>query len=170
MACITFELPVATKNPTNQRKHPMTRHRRAKGQRDATHLLWPGWSGPALLVVRLTRMAPRRIDSDDNLPAALKSLRDEAARQFRVDDASPLVRWVYAQAPGAPSVLVELSWRRLRWPRRYTPTTPWPRCRRCRPHPCLRAKSARSRRRRPRAHHTTPQVRAATTGTCRTYE
>lgn len=38
-----------------------------------------------------------------------------------MDGALPLVRWVYAQAPGAPSVLVELSWGRLRWLRRYTP-------------------------------------------------
>ncbi|WP_163998664.1 hypothetical protein [Pyxidicoccus caerfyrddinensis] len=112
MTCsrITFEVPVVTKNPTNQREHPMARHRRAQGQRDTTGLLWPGWMGPALLVVRLTRVAPRRLDRDDNLPSALKSVRDEVARQLRVDDASPLVRWVYAQLQGEPRVLVELAW------------------------------------------------------------
>ncbi|NMO21916.1 hypothetical protein HPC49_40405 [Pyxidicoccus fallax] len=107
---IRFDVPIATKNPTNQREHPMARHRRAKGQRQATHLFWPGWKGPALLVVRLTRVSPRRLDSEDNLPAALKSVRDEVAKKLRLDDDSPLVRWVYAQAQGAPSVLVELSW------------------------------------------------------------
>ncbi|MFB1482254.1 hypothetical protein [Corallococcus sp. RDP092CA] len=110
MSCIKFEVPVRTVNITNRREHHMETHRRAKGQRDATHLLWPGWSGPALLVVRLTRVSPGTLDSGDNLPAALKSIRDEVARQLRLDDASPLVRWVYAQALGAPSVLVELSW------------------------------------------------------------
>ena len=112
MSCsrITIEVPVGTKNPTNQREHPMARHKRASGERDATGLLWPGWSGPVLLVVRLTRVSPRLLDAEDNLPAALKSIRDEVAKQLRVDDASPLVRWLYAQAKGQPSVLVELSW------------------------------------------------------------
>ncbi|RKI32152.1 hypothetical protein D7Y27_36500 [Corallococcus sp. AB004] len=110
MSCIRIEMPVETVNTSNRREHHMQRHRRAKGQRDATQLLWPGWSGPALLVVRLTRVSPRTLDSGDNLPIAMKSIRDEVARQLRLDDASPLVRWVYAQAKGAPSVLVELSW------------------------------------------------------------
>ncbi|RKH05092.1 hypothetical protein [Corallococcus carmarthensis] len=110
MSCIRFEVPVETVNTSNRREHHMQRHKRAKGQRAATHLLWPGWSGPALLVVRLTRMSLRALDSGDNLPIAMKSIRDEVARQLRLDDASPLVRWVYAQAQGAPSVLVELSW------------------------------------------------------------
>ncbi|RKI09817.1 hypothetical protein D7Y15_23245 [Corallococcus sp. AB030] len=110
MSCIRFEVPVETVNTSNRREHHMQRHRRAKGQRDATHLLWPGWSGPALLVVRLTRVSPRTLDTGDNLPIAMKSIRDEVARQLRLDDASPLVRWVYAQAQGEPSVLVELSW------------------------------------------------------------
>lgn len=110
MSCIRFTVPVQTVNITNRREHPMARHRRSKGQRDATHLLWPGWSGPALLVVRLTRVAPRQLDTGDNLAAALKSVRDEVAKQLRVDDGSPLVRWVYEQSPGEASVLVELSW------------------------------------------------------------
>ncbi|NOK32317.1 hypothetical protein HMI49_03760 [Corallococcus exercitus] len=110
MSCIRFEVPVRTVNTSNRREHHMQRHRRVKGQRDATHLLWPGWSGPALLVVRLTRVSPGQLDSGDNLPIAMKSIRDEVARQLRLDDASPLVRWVYAQSLGAPSVLVELSW------------------------------------------------------------
>lgn len=42
MACITFEVPVATKNPTNQRDQTMARHRRAKGQCDATACWGPG--------------------------------------------------------------------------------------------------------------------------------
>ncbi|NNC01873.1 hypothetical protein HJC10_03265 [Corallococcus exiguus] len=110
MSCIRFEVPVETVNTSNRREHHMQRHRRAKGQRDATQLLWPGWSGPVLLVVRLTRVSPRTLDSGDNLPVAMKSIRDEVARQLLLDDASPLVRWVYAQARGASSVLVELSW------------------------------------------------------------
>ncbi|RKH11983.1 hypothetical protein D7X74_24495 [Corallococcus sp. CA047B] len=110
MSCIRFVVPVRTVNTANRREHPMARHKRAKGQREATDLLWPGWSGPALLVVRLTRVSPKLLDKGDNLPIALKSVRDEVAKQLRLDDGSPLVRWVYEQAKGEPSVLVELSW------------------------------------------------------------
>lgn|GEM_PF-3839684 len=112
MTCsrIEFVLPVDTKNTSNVREHHQERAKRARGQRQATELLWPGWTGPALLVVRLTRVSPRLLDEDDNLPIALKSVRDEVARQLRVDDSSPLVRWRYAQAQGEASVLVELSW------------------------------------------------------------
>ncbi|MHA7631648.1 hypothetical protein [Corallococcus sp. M7] len=42
MSCIRFGVPVETVNTSNRREHHMQRHRRAKGQRDATHLLWPG--------------------------------------------------------------------------------------------------------------------------------
>ncbi|WP_141332896.1 hypothetical protein [Myxococcus sp. AB025B] len=112
MSCsrLVFTLPVGTKNPTNTREHHMARARRAKGQRQALELLWPGWTGPVLLAVRLTRVSPQLLDGGDNLPAALKSVRDEVAWQLRLDDASPLVRWLYAQTQGEPSVLVELSW------------------------------------------------------------
>ncbi|CAM4159373.1 hypothetical protein G4177_06060 [Corallococcus sp. ZKHCc1 1396] len=110
MSCIRFVVPVKTVNIANRREHPLARHRRSKGQREATDLLWPGWTGPALLVVRLTRVSPKQLDSGDNLPIALKSVRDEVATQLRLDDGSPLVRWVYAQAEGEPAVVVEMAW------------------------------------------------------------
>ncbi|NVJ24034.1 MULTISPECIES: hypothetical protein [Myxococcus] len=107
---IEFVLPVGTKNTSKVRDRHQVRAKREKGPRQATELLWPGWTGPVLLVVRLTRVSPRLLAGGDSLPIVLKSVRDEVARQLRVDDSSPLVRWVYAQSRGESSVLVELSW------------------------------------------------------------
>lgn len=52
------------------------------------------WLGRSeLLVVRLTRIAPRSLD-DDNAATALKSVRDGFARAIGVDDRDPRVRYV----------------------------------------------------------------------------
>lgn len=47
-------------------------------------------SGP--WCVRLTRVAPMKVD-DDNLGGALKSIQDTIAEMLGVDDGSPEVRW-----------------------------------------------------------------------------
>ncbi|WP_426751687.1 hypothetical protein [Myxococcus sp. Y35] len=107
---IEFTVPTGTVNPTNTREHHHARARRVRDEREETAAAWPGWRGPRLLVVRLTRVSPRLLDEEDNLPAALKPVRDEVARQLRLDDASPLVRWSYAQVQGPAAVVVELAW------------------------------------------------------------
>ncbi len=110
MTCIRFVVPVKAPSLTNQREHHAVRHKRTDAQRSATRRRWPGYEGGPLLVVRLTRTAPRRLD-DDNVQAALKSVRDEVAALLRVDDASPLVRWEYGQEQGPEdAVRVEVSW------------------------------------------------------------
>lgn len=103
----TVEVPVETKSTSNLREHWAARHKRTDAQRRATMAHMPPWSGGPLMVVRLTRVSPRRLD-DDNLRGALKSVRDGVAAKYRFDDASPLVAWEYAQETGKkPHVRVE---------------------------------------------------------------
>ena len=56
---------------------------------------------PALIVI--TRVAPRRLDPHDNLPAALKPVVDEIAEWLGLDtDDDPRVRWAHRQVRGEP--------------------------------------------------------------------
>lgn len=109
MTCIKFDVPIKAPSLTNQREHFRARHARTDAQRRATRTRWPGWDGGPLVVFRLTRVAPRGLDSD-NLAAALKSVRDELCACLRIDDATPLVRWEYRQEQGPERVRVELHW------------------------------------------------------------
>src|SRR5690242_6717148 len=103
-----FEVPIKTRSTSNLREHPMARYRRTDSQKAATRRRCPEWTAGPLLVVRLTRVAPRKLD-DDNVRGALKSVRDAVASSLRVDDASPLVRWEYTQEKGStPLVRVEV--------------------------------------------------------------
>jgi hypothetical protein len=88
-------LPIKTVSLTNMREHWRTRHRRTKYQREAVSLLMPkGVQIPC--TVRLTRISSGTLDSD-NLPASLKSVRDQIAALSGVDDADPRIKWEYAQ-------------------------------------------------------------------------
>jgi hypothetical protein len=64
------------------------------------------------LLVRLVRISSSKLDRDDNLRLALKSVKDSVAAQLKVDDESPLVEWAYGQergAPGKPAVRIEIE-------------------------------------------------------------
>ena len=52
---------------------------------------------PLPVVVRITRVGPRRLD-DDNLARSAKALRDGVADWLGCDDGDPRVSWHYAQA------------------------------------------------------------------------
>ena len=105
---ISFTIPLKTKNTLNVREHWAVRAKRAANQKRAVRLLCPAWTSGPLLVVKLTRVSPRSMDSD-GVVAALKSVRDGIATWLRIDDASPLVRWEYEQERGEPCVKVEVS-------------------------------------------------------------
>lgn len=108
MRIIQFEIPIKTQSTSNLREHWAVKAKRVEAQKRATRSMCPAWTGGSLLVVTLTRVAPRRLD-DDNLRGALKSVRDAVASWLRVDDASPLVRWEYGQEKGTgASVRVEV--------------------------------------------------------------
>jgi hypothetical protein len=88
-------LPIKTVSLTNQREHWRTRYKRTKYQREAVSMLMPK-GVPVPCTVRLTRISSGVLD-DDNLPASLKSVRDQIAALSGVDDADPRIKWVYAQ-------------------------------------------------------------------------
>jgi hypothetical protein len=104
---ISFTIPIRAPSTPNLREHWAARAKRAKAQKLAARAQCPPYSLSPLLVVTLTRVAPRELDSD-NLQGALKSVRDGIATWLRIDDASPLVEWEYAQEKGEPSVRVEV--------------------------------------------------------------
>jgi len=106
---IEFTIPGAAPSTPNLREHWATKAKRVKAQRAAVGRKMPKWTEGPLLIVRLTRVGPRPLDTD-NLATALKGHRDAVAARLRVDDASPLVRWEYHQVKGEPAVVVQ-AWR-----------------------------------------------------------
>jgi len=103
---MTVIIPIHTVSELNVREHHMARYRRRKGQRQAAYALVrsrlpscfePDWP----MVVTLTRIAPRRLDAHDGLPASLKAVVDGIADALGIDDGSASVAWVYAQRKGA---------------------------------------------------------------------
>lgn len=64
------------------------------------------WGWP-YVVVRLVRVAPRQLDSD-NAASAAKSVRDGVADALGVDDRDPRVVWLVDQERGQARVRVEL--------------------------------------------------------------
>ncbi len=104
---ISFTVPVQAPSASNLREHWAVRAKRVDKQKVATRAKCPVWAYGPLLIVTLTRVAPRALD-DDNLRGALKAYRDGVAMWLRIDDASPLVKWEYAQAKGEAVVKVEL--------------------------------------------------------------
>lgn len=117
-ALLTTTVEIRTVSETNQREHYMVRHRRRKAQRRSTFLgmLAAGRKANvdvpsgAPLLVRMTRVAPRGLDTD-NLGSSLKAIRDGVADWLGRDDGDPLVLWEYEQRRGKPreyAVLIEL--------------------------------------------------------------
>ena len=114
-------LPVRTFSELNLRTHWRQRARRVAEQREDTLLLVrSGLRGSSFrarvrprdqaLTVRLTRIAPRGLDSD-NLAGAMKAVRDGVADALGMDDGDPRFEWLYAQRrgwPGEYAVLVEI--------------------------------------------------------------
>lgn len=114
---VSFTMPLRTVSALNAREHWGKRSRRVKAERAMTagHLLLYGraartWWGAhaATMVVTLTRIGPRLLDSGDNLPSGLKGVRDQIAQWLGVDDRDPCVTWVYAQEKGKWGVHVEI--------------------------------------------------------------
>lgn len=109
-----LSLPLRTVSGLNVREHWRTRARRVKLERQAVVFAWTfkerRWvagNGPPYRV-RLTRLGPRRLDSD-NVQGALKAVRDQVAALLGIDDGSPLVTWEYAQEVGPYGVRIEVT-------------------------------------------------------------
>lgn len=100
---ITVIIPIRTVSLANQREHWAERASRARYQRScAAWLVRSGLLGQpptdtsGRLAIELTRLAPRKLDSD-NLAGACKSIRDGVADALGIDDGSELVTWTYGQ-------------------------------------------------------------------------
>jgi hypothetical protein len=71
-----------------------------------------GWTRPNPITIAITRLAPGELDADDNLPGALKYVKDEVAAWFGVTDRDRRLSWRYAQertAPGIYKVRIEIT-------------------------------------------------------------
>lgn len=101
---LQFTVPIRVVSEANLREHWLTRHKRKKNQQEALRAYWPRDAsgklriGTVPCVVRLTRLGPRPLDSD-NLAGSFKHVQDQIAREIGVDDGSEWVKWEYAQVP-----------------------------------------------------------------------
>lgn len=92
-------LSIKTISEANSRDHWTKRRKRFRAQ--AWELYWAWRSAnpqipPLPLVVTLTRIGPRTLDSD-NLAGSFKGIRDQLATLIGVDDGDPRVEWRYLQ-------------------------------------------------------------------------
>lgn len=109
MKPIAFSVPVRTKNPLNSGWGSwQAQHKKRQNEKKAVLARMPRFEMPTVFVVTLTRHSRGTLD-DDGLRGALKSARDAIASRLGVDDASPLLKFEYLQAPGEPAVGVRIE-------------------------------------------------------------
>lgn len=105
---IRYTIPVHTESEANLREHWAKKRKRTKEHRQVS-----GWAMydhvreyPEILFLRtpriitLTRVAPRMLDSHDNLPRALKAVVDGICDALGVKDNDSRLTWRYAQRKG----------------------------------------------------------------------
>lgn len=118
---VWVEIPIALPSAANIHAHWRERQRRIKRQRMAVAIafssftLTKGLKAAAAeladggdLQVTLTRVAPRKLDSD-NLQGAFKGVRDQVAATLDLDDGSEQWRWEYAQVAGPQCIRIEIQ-------------------------------------------------------------
>lgn len=110
---ISVTLPLRARSELNLREHWRRTAKRRKHHREVANLALVLETVPVPPVrVRLVRVAPRRLDSHDNLRASLKAVADGVADWLDVDDGSDDVIWEYGQERGDPKeylVRIEVS-------------------------------------------------------------
>lgn len=112
----TIALPIKLVSEANAHEHWRKRQKRAQVQGQVTGLACRVPLRHALrdhgpLVVGITRVAPRALDSD-NLQGSGKHVRDSVAACLGIDDKDPRVTWVVRQEKGKPkeyAVRIEVS-------------------------------------------------------------
>jgi hypothetical protein len=112
----TIAIPLRLGAALNARVHWTARAKRAKTERAivaAALRHHPFTADKVPSSCTLTRIAPRALD-DDNLAGAFKSIRDEVAAFFDVDDGPKgPIAWRYAQRKGEPrqyGIEINLEW------------------------------------------------------------
>jgi hypothetical protein len=121
LTLLSVEIPMQLVSTANQRLHWSAKARQTKNQRAATKLVMRSSAVRprayevagvlalgGQLVVTLTRLATRKLDSD-NLAIAFKAVRDQIAEELGVDDGSDAIDWRYLQAKGLKAIRIEIS-------------------------------------------------------------
>jgi hypothetical protein len=101
---VRFDIPVQTVSEANTRQHWAVRANRVKQHRNAARLMMDTHRPERLwesLRIKLTRISPRLIDSD-NAVGSMKAVRDGIADALGISDADPRVTWEYGQEKGKP--------------------------------------------------------------------
>lgn len=99
---LVFDAPIKTISEANCRDHWRVKSQRRKEQQQTvTGMLINALRGRQVAlpcVVRLTRVGPKVLDSD-NLQSAFKATRDAIARKLGVDDGDERIKFEYDQTP-----------------------------------------------------------------------
>lgn len=104
---LRLELPLTLPSVANLREHHHAKARRVKMHRDAAWSAMRLRQFPRPAVVRIVRVAPRLLDSD-NLASCAKGVRDGIADAMGIDDRDPCVAWVVDQEKGKAKVVIEV--------------------------------------------------------------
>jgi hypothetical protein len=109
MTPVFWALP--TRSLANAREHWRVRAKTARMERTYARLSFRGLvcESPLPVHVRLVRQAPSNGLDSDNLPIALKSVRDGIADAYGVDDRDPRLVFSYGQQRGPWGVWVYLG-------------------------------------------------------------
>jgi len=105
VAVFEFDVPVKATYTLNSRLHWAERKRLVEQERRMVWLRFPKQfvgmmrEPNATAVIKLTRIGPREMDSD-NVQGALKAIRDEIALRLGLDDGDKRYTWEYEQRIG----------------------------------------------------------------------
>ena|SRR5258705_519623 len=108
MLLISFNAPIEVVSEANCSEHRMVSYKRHERQKKHVHYHMSQLSlyRDMPLIIKLIRISPRKLDSDDNLPMAFKWVKDAIAdilipgkQPGRADDSS-LFNWEYDQEKG----------------------------------------------------------------------
>lgn len=115
MICLL--LGIRIESEANGREHWRPKAARAKLQRFQAHNVISKASRHVTVgtpaTITLTRIAPRKLDSD-NLAGGFKAARDGIADWLEIDDGDDRLTWVYGQRKGAPGQYdaeVTITWK-----------------------------------------------------------
>ena len=101
----TITSPIRTQSEANLREHWAPKAKRAKIQRATVGMLVQQKPmlrrHPGMFEVTLTRIAPRKLDTD-NLARSMKAIRDGVADALHLDDGDVRFDWKYTQEKGEP--------------------------------------------------------------------
>jgi hypothetical protein len=102
--------PIETVSEANKHEHWTVSAKRHKQQKTLSKVYFNKLSAfkDKMIVVKLIRVSPRKLDKDENLPMAFKWVKDAIAdliypgqQAGRADD-TDLIKWEYAQEKGLP--------------------------------------------------------------------